>query len=58
MREHEIDDHGPEAAEPPAEAVNPALCPECQGTGQLGSGEVCPVCEGSGKALNYRPGGG
>ncbi|HEY1073993.1 hypothetical protein [Brevundimonas sp.] len=57
----EIDDRdlGPVDPTDPAALQHPdaTLCPECQGTGTLSSGEVCPVCEGTGKALG-RTGGG
>lgn len=57
----EIDDRdmGPVDPADPASLEHPdaTLCPECQGTGALASGEVCPVCQGTGKPVG-RTGGG
>lgn len=57
----DIDDRdlGPDDPTDPAslQHLDATLCPECQGTGTLASGEVCPVCEGTGKA-GGRTGGG
>ena len=57
----EIDDRDMGSGDPvdPASLQHPdaTLCPECQGTGALVSGEICPVCEGTGKAVG-RAGGG
>ena len=52
-------DMGPGDPVDPASLQHPdaTLCPECQGTGALVSGETCPVCEGTGKAVG-RTGGG
>lgn len=56
MKEHEIDDQGlsPRPEGPPVSAEN--VCPECGGSGTLGSGEVCPMCGGTGR-LNEKLGG-
>ncbi|MBC6982511.1 hypothetical protein H8B08_12215 [Caulobacter sp. 17J80-11] len=57
MKEHEIDDQGlgPRPEGDPVSAEN--VCPECGGSGTLGSGEVCPMCGGTGR-LNEKLGGG
>lgn len=58
MNEHEIDDSGLTPQDPgETPPLDPTLCPECQGSGSLTSGETCPVCEGTGKAVG-RTGGG
>lgn len=58
MKDHLIDDHdlNPVPDDAP-EALDAALCPECEGVGTLASGETCPVCEGTGKPTG-RTGGG
>jgi RecJ-like exonuclease len=61
MNQHEIDDRDLTPSDPadPAslQRQDPAVCPECAGTGTLSSGEACPVCDGTGKASS-RTGGG
>ena len=61
MKEHEIDDRDLTRSRPtdPAslQGPDPVLCPECQGSGAIPTGETCPVCEGTGKATG-RTGGG
>ena len=61
MNETEIDDRGlgPQDPVDPAAAQHhdAALCPECEGSGVLASGETCPVCGGTGRAVG-RTGGG
>ncbi len=61
MREHEIDDQDLTPGDPgdPArpDALDPSLCPECQGLGTRPDGETCPVCDGTGQAT-ARTGGG
>lgn len=61
MKETEIDDSDLTPSDPADPAslqhVDAALCPECQGSAVLPTGETCPVCEGTGKAVG-RTGGG
>lgn len=61
MNGHDIDDRDLTPSDPadPAslQRQDPAVCPECLGSGALASGETCPVCEGTGKAPS-RIGGG
>lgn len=61
MNEYQIDDDDLTPTDPadPASLQHPdaTLCPECQGVGTRGDGEVCVVCEGTGKAVG-RTGGG
>lgn len=61
MNEHDIDDRDLTPSDPADPASlqqrDPAVCPECLGSGALVSGETCPVCEGTGKASG-RIGGG
>lgn len=56
MKEHEIDDKGLGPGQAPQPESGPYVCPECGGSGTLGSGEVCPMCEGTGR-VSDRPGG-
>jgi len=60
MNQHDIHDQrmnpGDEAA-PGTPGSGENLCPECGGSGTLGSGKVCPACEGTGRVTEGVGGG-
>lgn len=60
MKESDIDDRGlapGDQATPGAAGTGEDVCPQCQGSGTLGSGKVCPTCDGTGRITEGIGGG-
>jgi DnaJ-class molecular chaperone len=60
MKEYEINDQGlnpGDEAEPGTVGTGDDVCPDCKGSGTLGSGKVCPTCNGTGRVIEGIGGG-